>query len=89
VYCNTSANSPTVDVWGVTNDSQGHRLYTFKYADLVAAGSAGILKKVEPLGSVSATVSGLNTFVVRWYGGPAAATGAGDFAKVVTCDFKR
>jgi hypothetical protein len=89
VYCNTSANPPTLDVWGVTNDSKGHRLYTFNYSDLVAAGSGGILKKVEPLGSVSARVSGNNTFVVRWFGGPAGATGAGDFAKVVICDFKR
>lgn len=89
VYCNASANPATVDVWGVTNDSKGHRLYKFNFADLVVAGSKGILKKVEPLGSVSASVNANNTFVVRWYGGPAGATGAGDFVKIVTCDFKR
>jgi hypothetical protein len=89
VYCNTSANPPTLDVWGVTNDSKGHRLYKFNFADLVAAGSKGILRKVEPLGSVFARVDANNNFVVQWFGGPAGATGTKDFAKSFTCDFKR
>jgi hypothetical protein len=89
VYCNTSANPATLDVWGVTNNSLGQRLYKFNFADLVAAGPKGILKKVEPLGSVSARVDANNNFVVQWFGGPAGATGTKDFAKSFKCDFKR
>lgn len=89
IYCNTGANPPTVDVWGVTNDTLGHRLYTFKYADLLKAGAAGIKKHVEPLGTVSAVVDANNNFVVRWFGGPAGGTGTNDFAKSFRCDFAK
>ena len=89
VYCNTSANLPTLDVWGVTDDSQGHELYQFSFANLRRGGAKGIWKRVEPLGSVFASVDANNQFVVQWFGGPAGATGSKDFAKSFTCDFKR
>jgi hypothetical protein len=89
VYCNTSATPPTLDVWGVTNDSIGHRLFTFAYADLLSAGSKGILKKVEPLGSVFASTDGNGNFLVKWYGGPAGAIGTKDFAKSFACGFAK
>jgi hypothetical protein len=80
-YCGAT----TLAVWGVTDDSVGHLLFTFNKADLVAAGASGILKAVEPLGSVSAAVNADGIYTVRWYGGPAAATGTKDFAKIFTC----
>jgi hypothetical protein len=80
-YCGAT----TLAIWGVTNDSVGHLLFTFNKADLVAAGASGILKKVEPLGSVFAAVNADGVYTVRWYGGPAAATGTKDFAKTFTC----
>jgi hypothetical protein len=89
IACNTAANPPTLDVWGVTNDSQGHRLHLFTFADLVKAGAKGLFIKVEPLGSVFASVDANNHFVVQWFGGPAGATGDKDFRKSFTCDFKR
>jgi hypothetical protein len=87
VYCNTAATPPTLDVWGVTNDSLGHRLFKFTYADLLKAGKSGIMKKVEPLGSIFASTDGSGDFTVRWFGGPDAANGANDFAKSFTCNF--
>jgi hypothetical protein len=89
VYCNTAANPPSVDVWGVLNDSSGRRLFTFTFASLVAAGEKGITKKVEPLGTIFLRVDANNHFLASWTGGPAAATGVKDFAKSFTCDFAR
>jgi hypothetical protein len=80
-YCGAT----TLDVWGVTNDSVGHRLFTFNKADLVKAGASGILKNVEPMGSVFAAVSAEGVYTVQWFGGPAGATGTKDFAKTFTC----
>ncbi len=88
-YCNTTANPPTLDIWGVTNDSQGHRLFTFTVADLLKAGKAGILNKVEPMGSVFASTDGNGNFWVQWFGGPASATGTKDFAKSFACSFSK
>jgi hypothetical protein len=87
VYCKPGANPPSVDVWGVLNDSTGRRLYTFAYADLVAAGAKGITKNVEPLGTISLRVDANNNVLASWTGGPAAATGVKDFAKSFTCSF--
>ncbi len=89
VYCNTGANPPTVDVWGVLNDSSGRRLFTFTFASLVAAGDKGITRKVEPLGTIFLRVDANNNFLASWTGGPAAATGVKDFAKSFTCAFAR
>jgi hypothetical protein len=89
VYCNTGANPPNVDVWGVLNDSSGRRLFTFTFSDLVKAGAKGITKKVEPLGTIYLSVDANNWFVAVWTGGPAAATGTKDFAKSFTCNFAR
>ena len=89
VYCNTAANPPNVDVWGVLNDSSGRRLFTFTFASLVAAGDKGITKKVEPLGTIFLRVDANNNFLASWTGGPAAATGVKDFAKSFTCAFAR
>jgi hypothetical protein len=87
VYCNTTAKPPTLDVWGVTNDSVGHRLYKFAYADLLKAGKSGLLKKIEPMGSIFASTNGSGDFSVEWFGGPDAATGVEGFAKSFTCNF--
>jgi hypothetical protein len=89
VYCNTGANPPNVDVWGVLNDSSGRRLFTFTFSDLVKAGAKGITKKVEPLGTIHLSVDANNRFLAVWTGGPAAATGTKDFTKSFTCDFSR
>ncbi len=62
-------------------------LFTFTYADLVAAGAKGITKNVEPLGTISLRVDANNNFLASWTGGPAAATGVKDFAKSFKCDF--
>ncbi len=87
VYCNTTATPPNLDVWGVTDDSVGHKLFQFAYADLVKAGAAGIMKNVEPMGSIWAAVDANNNFTVKWFGGPAGAIGEKDFAKSFTCSF--
>ena len=85
VYCNTAASPSTLDVWGVTDDSQGHHLFTFRISDLLSAGSQGISKKVEPLGTVVASLDGNGNFTAQWFGGPASATGQGDFFKQGQC----
>ena len=85
VYCDTTANPPALSVWGVTNDSQGHKLFSFKLADLLKAGNGGIMKKVEPMGSVFAKIDANGNFFVQWFGGPAGATGDKDFAKYGNC----
>jgi hypothetical protein len=87
VYCNSAATQPNLDVWGVTNDSIGHHLFKFTYADLLKAGKSGLLKNVEPLGSIRASTDGSGNFSVQWFGGPDSATGAKSFAKSFTCNF--
>jgi hypothetical protein len=82
-YC--SADSVTV--YGILDDGTGRFLATFKVADLVKAGATGIVKKVEPLGTVYVSLSGASSLYVRWTGGPADATGVGDFEKWVSCTF--
>ena len=67
----------------------GHRLFTFTVADLLKAGKAGILKHVEPMGSVFAATDGNGDFVAQWFGGPANATGTKDFAKTFTCGYAK
>jgi hypothetical protein len=90
VYCNTNttgANANTIVVFGVLDDSQGKFLTSFNVADVRKAGGKGITRSVEPLGTVYISLSGTNSFYVKWMGGPADATGTGDFRKRFTCDF--
>ncbi len=89
VYCNTADNPPNLVVYGIDNASHGLWLSKFIFADLVKAGPKGILRKVEPKGSVFAVVDANNYFTVQWFGGPAGATGSKDFAKSFTCSFAR
>jgi hypothetical protein len=82
VYC----QADTVTVYGVLDNSQGVLLSTFKYADLVKAGTSGITRSVEPKGTVFIGLSGTSDLLVKWMGGPAAATGTRDFMKSFTCN---
>jgi hypothetical protein len=90
VYCNIDPNGPnpnTIGVYGILDDGTGKFLTAFKVSDIVKAGGRGITRSVEPLGTVIISVSGGNSFYVKWLGGPADATGQGDFRKRFTCDF--
>ncbi len=88
VYCNTAgANANSIVVYGVLDDSSGKFLASFRYSDIVSAGSRGITRSAAPFGTVSISLSGSNSFNVRWIGGPANATGLGDFQKRFTCNF--
>ena len=82
VYC----RADKLTVYGILNDSKGAFLATFSHADLIKAGAKGITKRVEPLGTIFASLSGTSSFYVRWTGGPAAATGVKDFAKAFVCN---
>ena len=89
IWCNTTQKPPNLDVWGIFNDSQGHRLFKFNFADLVKAGPKGEFKNIEPFGTLFASVDANNNFYVAWFGGPAGATGDKDFAKSFICPFVR
>ncbi len=90
VYCNTNTtgtNANTIGVYGILNNGEGKFLTAFKYSDVVKAGGKGITRSVEPLGTVYISVNDKTNFYVKWMGGPADATGMGDFRKWFTCDF--
>ncbi len=88
VYCNLGGdNANTIGVYGILDDGTGKYLTTFRVGDIVKAGGNGITRSVEPLGAVYISVSGSNSFYVKWMGGPADATGQGDFRKRFTCNF--
>ncbi|GEM_PF-3150016 len=83
VYC----NSTTLDVWGVGNDSRGHRLIIFSLAKVIAAGSTGLQQNLGGDGIVAVGYYGRNLFGVSWIGGPLNGNGQADFRKTVTCSF--
>jgi hypothetical protein len=97
VYCNTSNDPPTLDLWGVGLDSKGFRLTTFSFSDLSKAGPKGLTKDLGKLGKVSAAVDAQNNFWVAWNGQVSVPSGSfyadgqpnHGFAKGFSCNFKR
>jgi hypothetical protein len=87
VYCDPAATPPSVDVYGVEDNSKGVFLATFNNVDLLKAGPKGITKSVDGLGTISMMQDGDNRFYVAWNGGQFRATGQGDFSKSFTCNF--
>ncbi len=97
VYCNTSANPPTLDVWGIGRDSQGIHLTTFVFADIVKVGPTGLTRSLGKLGTVSVMVDVTNHFWLAWNGQVTVPSGSfyadgqpGEgFAKGFACNFAR
>ncbi|MCC7447453.1 MAG: hypothetical protein IT324_08565 [Anaerolineae bacterium] len=91
VYCNTNTTgnfAGTIDVWGMDGNGKGQRLTTFNYRDIVAAGSAGIMRSLGGMGNVFIVVDASGKyFYTGWIGGPYNATGIGDFTKSFVCSF--
>jgi hypothetical protein len=97
VYCNTSANPPNLDVWGIDTTSKGFRLTTFPFSDIAAAGPRGLTKNLGSLGKVSVMVDANNSFWVAWNGKVSVPSGSfiadgqpnHGFAKGFQCNFAR
>ncbi len=95
IWCNTSANPPTLDIWGVGNDSKGFRLLRLVFADLAKTGN--LSRSTGRLGNLLITVDAQNNFTVVWRGqvsapgGSFVADGNPDhgFAKSFRCGFAR
>jgi hypothetical protein len=86
IWCNVSSSPATLDVWGIDANSRGYPLTTFQFADLVGAGSSGVVQQAQDHTSVRAKVDDQNNFDVTWY------TDAPDkptFEKTFNCHFPR
>jgi hypothetical protein len=86
IYCNTTANPPTIGVYGVRDDSRGVFLATINVRDLLRA--RRITRSLGSLGTLNAIAIDANgNFYIAWTGGPYGATGQGIWAKSFNCRF--
>jgi hypothetical protein len=86
IYCNTTANPPTIGVYGIRDDSRGVFLATFNVRDLLRA--RRITRALGSLGTLNAIAIDANgNFYIAWTGGPYGATGQGIWAKAFNCRF--
>ncbi|GEM_PF-311718 len=86
IWCNVSSSPATLDVWGIDANSRGYPLTTFQFADLVGAGSSGVVQQARDNTSVRAKVDDQNNFDVTWY---ADAPDKPTFEKTFNCHFPR
>jgi len=89
VWCNPASKPPNVDVFGVDTQGGGFHLATFVIADLIAAGPKGMTVNLGETGTVSAMIDDQNNLYIAHNGGSQNATGQGDFAKSIHCNFIR
>jgi hypothetical protein len=86
IYCNTTANPPTIGVYGIQNDSRGIFLATINVRDLLRV--RRITRALGSLGRLDAIAVDANgNFYFAWTGGPFGATGQGIWAKSFRCVF--
>jgi hypothetical protein len=97
IYCDATANPPSITIWGVGPDSKGFKLTTINFDDILNAGPNGTSKQINNKGTVSVSVDAQNNFWFAWNGqvnvngNSFYADGQPEhgFAKGFACNFKR
>lgn len=81
VYCIVSKSQ--IKIVGISRDSQGYDLATFKYTDVRAAAPNPVVQNVPGQGTVALQVDFDDNFTLKWSGGP----WGGDQWKAFKCRF--